>query len=109
MFDYERSKAMPYVTSIERMAKKEGLEEGWQKGQQEGWQKGRQEGEQEGQITSLQAAIVEVLQTRFGIIPDSLRECIRQIRDAGALTKSLQQAVLCSDMAAFQHGIRPEV
>ncbi len=32
MFDYERSKAMPYVTSIERMA----MKEGWQKGQQEG-------------------------------------------------------------------------
>ncbi len=104
---------MPYVTSIERMAMKEGWQkgrkEGRQEGEQEGWQKGRQEGEQEGQITSLQVAILEVLQTRFGIIPDSLRECIRQIRDASALTKSLQQAVLCSDMAAFQHRIRPEV
>ena len=117
MFDYERSKAMPYVTSIERMAKQEGLEEGWQKGQQEGWQKGQQEGwqkgrqegelegQQKGQITSLQAAIVEVLQTRFGVIPDSLRKSVQQIREVGALTGHLQRAVTCTDLVVFQQAI----
>ncbi|MDR1284431.1 MAG: DUF4351 domain-containing protein [Opitutaceae bacterium] len=49
LVNYEKEKTMPYITSIERLGRedglKEGLEKGWQKGRQEGWQEGRQEGE----------------------------------------------------------------
>ncbi len=101
---------MPYVTSIERMAKQEGLEEGWQKGQQEGWQKGQQEGWQKGQqegwqkgqIRSLQSAILRVLQARFTAIPDSLRAALQQTQDAGTLDNYLQQAAICPDIGSFK-------
>ena len=42
--DYEESKVMPYVTSIERMAKEEGRSEGWTQGLEKGLEKGREEG-----------------------------------------------------------------
>ncbi len=111
---YERSKAMPYVTSIERMAKEEGRQEGrqegWQEGrqegEQEGWQKGQQEGElkgrQEGQITSLQGAVMEVLRGRFGELPSALHQVIEQTRDPGRLTRQLQVAIRCPDIEAFR-------
>jgi flagellar biosynthesis/type III secretory pathway protein FliH len=97
----ERSKAMPYVTSIERMAKEEGRQEGRQEGALEGWQKGRQEGElegqQKGQISSLQAAVMEVLRGRFGELPSKLQQGIEQTKDPGRLTRQLQLAIRCPD------------
>ncbi len=85
VFDYERSQAMPYVTGIERMA----MKEGWQKGQ----------------ITSLQAVIVEVLQARFGMVPDPVRKRPQQIQEASTLTRHLQQSALCADMKVFQQSM----
>ena len=87
---YERSKAMPYVTSIERMAKEEGRQEG------------ELEGQQKGQITSLQAAVVEVLRGRFGELPSALQQVIEQTRDSGRLTRQLQLAIRCPDIEAFR-------
>jgi flagellar biosynthesis/type III secretory pathway protein FliH len=37
---YEQEQQMPYVTSIERMAKQEGIEEGIQQGMQQGMREG---------------------------------------------------------------------
>ncbi|MEI8017853.1 MAG: DUF4351 domain-containing protein [Schlesneria sp.] len=41
---YEEEMKMPYVTSVERLAKEEGLEEGLEKGREEGFLKGREQG-----------------------------------------------------------------
>lgn len=51
---YEEARKMRYVTSIERLAKQEGIEEGLQ------------EGRQLGVIQSSQDSVIEVLETRFG-------------------------------------------
>ncbi len=89
---------MPYVTSIERMAKKEGWQKGRQEGEQEGWQKGQQAG----QILSLQAAVLRVLQARFTDIPDSLRMALQQTQEAGTLANYLQQAATCPNIRSFR-------
>ncbi len=107
---------MPYVTSIERMAMKEGWQkgrlEGRQEGEQEGWQKGRQEGAlegwQKGQIASLQAAVVEVLRGRFGELPSALQQVIEQTRDSGRLTRQLQLAIRCPDIEAFRQFLQAD-
>lgn len=73
----EIEKAMPYITSIERI--------------------GRTEGRQEAQ----QAAVVEALELRFGPVPDGLREEIECITDSGKLQALHRAAIRCPDIEAF--------
>ena len=44
---------MPYITSIERMGRQEGLEQGRQEGLEQGLEQGRQEGLEQGQRIAL--------------------------------------------------------
>jgi hypothetical protein len=62
--DLERNKAMPYVLSIEKIARQEGLQEG----RQEGLQEGRQEGLQEGRRTEAIALLSRLLTKKFGAL-----------------------------------------
>ncbi len=79
----EEEYRMPYVTSIERMGREEGLLEGIQKGLLEGIQKGRQEGRQEGRREGrhrgLQEALLRQSERRFGTLPTAFRQQIEQI------------------------------
>ncbi len=68
---------MPYVTSIERLARKEGRQEGRQKGRREG----RQEGLQEGARTELLETIRAGLKDRFGSTASRLMARVRAIDD----------------------------
>jgi len=54
----EAEKGMPYVTSVERIAKKIGREEG------------RQEGRQEGRREGIVSLLLTQLAQRFGQVPD---------------------------------------
>jgi hypothetical protein len=72
---------MPYVTSFERLARKEGR--------------------QEGQIFSKQQAVIEVLETRFDHVPEGLREFIESINDLPKITQLLACAARCPDLEAF--------
>ena len=88
---------MPYVTSIERLARVEGRQEaraeawqdgwreGWRKGWREGWQKGRQEGFTEG----FQLAILDLLELRFKKVAAKHARKVRSILEVERL-----QAVL---------------
>jgi hypothetical protein len=58
---FEEGRGMPYVTSVERLAREEGREEGLQEGIQKGIQKGIRKGVAEG----FQAAILELLEQKF--------------------------------------------
>ncbi|AUB82430.1 hypothetical protein [Candidatus Thiodictyon syntrophicum] len=68
--ELEEQTKMSYVTSWERFAREEGLEqgrrEGWQAGRQEGWQAGQQEGWQAGQQEGEAKALLRLLQAKFG-------------------------------------------
>ena len=85
---------MPYVTSIERLGRQEGRQEGLQ----EGLQEGRQEGLQEGLIQD----ILEVLEVRFGPVPDALRVQIESLGDVATLRKLHRQALLAASLAQIQ-------
>ena len=82
LMEYEQEKAMPYVTSIERL----------------GRQEGRQEGLQEGLIQD----ILEVLEVRFGPVPDALRVQIESLGDVATLRKLHRQALLAASLAHIQ-------
>lgn len=75
--DYEKEKAMPYITSIERI--------------------GRQEGRQEAQ----RGAVIEALELRFARVPEGLREEIGSITDPSKLQALFRAAIRCPDIEAF--------
>ncbi len=72
---------MPYVTSIERL--------------------GRQEGRQEGRLLALQENILEILAARFGEAPYAVREHIASLGDEAALKAQLRKAALAPSLGDF--------
>ena len=79
---FEEDLQMPYVTSFERLARQEGLDEGI-------LQKGRED-------------VIDVLTIRFSDVPPSLVEAINQIEDPSLLKTLLRQAITTSSIIEFQ-------
>ena len=77
--EYERSKTMPYITSIERM------------------------GREEGRVEALREAILDTLEARFSEVPHAVRERVKALEDAAQLKVWHRQAVTSASLAAFQH------
>lgn len=83
---YEGEKKMPYITSIERMARKEGCEEGLTRGREEGLTRGREEGltrgREEGMEQGLKKGMAKTLTTilvqRFGSLSEVEQQRIQQ-------------------------------
>jgi len=71
--EYEEEKRMPYVTSIERL--------------------GRQEGMHEGERRATQEAVTEILRTRFAAVPPAIVEALGRIEDLGTLRSLLRRAI----------------
>ena len=107
-------KTMAHITLFEELALKEGLEKGLQKGLQKGIQKGlvegRQKGRQEGLVEGLEKGIVQtaresildVLDTRFGQVPDSVREQVNAIGSERTLKELHRRAILTPSLEEFQ-------
>jgi hypothetical protein len=95
VFEYEASKHMPYITSIEEMGRKEG--------RQEGRLEGRREGLREGAIIALQKAVLDALEVRFGEAPKSLRQTIEATQDEARL-RSLHRIAI--QTASFEEFVR---
>jgi hypothetical protein len=95
--EYEEQKRMPYITSIEEM--------GRQKGREQGLEQGRLEGRQEGMIAAQQNAVLDVVEVRFGKIPDSLREAVGMIRDEARLRVLHKSAIQAGSLEEFTAGV----
>ena len=91
-------KTMPHITLFEELALKEGLEKGIQKG----LEKGLVEGRQEGIVQTAREAILDVLDTRFGQVPNSVRERVNAIGSEPTLKNLLRQAVRTPSLEEFQ-------
>lgn len=79
---YQEERQMPYVTSIERLAKEEGI--------------------QEGRLETLRETIIDVLKVRFEAIPSTVSDMLTGLED-GALLKQLHlQAITVRSIEAFQ-------
>ena len=68
---YEKELKMPYITSVERLAKAEGLEEGLEKGRKEGLAKGREQGSN--------TLLLRMLTRRCGQLPGDVEQAIHQL------------------------------
>lgn len=66
LYEYEESKKMPYVTSIEQI----GIEKGMQQGMQQGMRQGMQQGEA--------AVLARLLIRRFGPLSQEARDRLQQ-------------------------------
>jgi predicted transposase YdaD len=75
--DFEKEKKMPYVSSVERMARAEGHKEGQKEGQKEG----REEGLREGLLGGLALG----LELKFGDKGKKLMSRVRRVKDVSAL------------------------
>jgi flagellar biosynthesis/type III secretory pathway protein FliH len=87
---YEEARKMRYVTSIERLAKQEGIEEGLQ------------EGRQLGVIQSSQDSVIEVLETRFGEVPITIINAVNNINDSSVLKTLHKRAISIPSLAEFE-------
>ncbi len=85
MASYEEEKRMPYVTSIERL--------------------GRQEGRQEGEVSMARRSLIEVLKARFTAVSPTIVEAIDQIDNPGTLMDLLRRAVTVQRLEDFAQAI----
>lgn len=83
---YEEAQRMRYITSIERLASEEG----------------REEGIELGALQQAREDAIEILQTRFGEVPNSIVEIINGIEDASLLKTIFKRAIAIESMAEFQ-------
>jgi predicted transposase YdaD len=65
----------------------------------------RQEGRQEGEIQSRQQALFELLEVRFGVVPEGLAEALSTIPDLNRLKELQKTAVTCPDLESFVSGL----
>jgi predicted transposase YdaD len=92
---------------------REGRDEGLKLGRQEGLQAGRQEGlqagRQEGQIEARQDDLIDLLQERFGVVPDELTSQIRTTRDLPRLRQAMRRALQAPTLAEFALELRTSI
>ena len=81
---------MPYITSVERIGIKKGFEQGIEQGVQQG----------------CQLQILETLDERFGDIPSSISDDIRQIEDHSQLRTLQRQAIRSASIDDFRQQLR---
>jgi flagellar biosynthesis/type III secretory pathway protein FliH len=99
-------RAMPYITSIERMGREEGLQagrqEGLQAGRQEGLRKGREQGRELGRVESLREGILDVIEARFGQAPEGIRARVSAAEDTRRLKAWHRLAVTSATLREFE-------
>lgn len=88
IYQQEEAAHMTYITSLERLAIKKGLEQGLQEGRQEGLQIGREQGERDGILSGIEIG----LELRFGQDGLGLLPEVYKIEDI-ALLRVLQRAL----------------
>ena len=86
---HEEERRMPYVTSFERLAREEGRD------------LGRKEGRDEGSIEAARNAICQVLESRFGPVPEDLDSRIHSVAEPAALEELIRRAAVAESLEAF--------
>ncbi|MHB8765996.1 MAG: transposase, partial [Deferrisomatales bacterium] len=87
---FEAEKKMRYVTSAERI----------------GLEKGIQQGIQQGIHQRAHTAVIEVLETRFGVVPQSVAEAVGQVTQEAVLSMLLKRAVVVESLDAFREDLQ---
>jgi len=84
---------MAHITLFEELALKEGLEKGIEQGIEQGLEKGI--------VQNARESILDVLDTRFGQVPDAVRERVNTLCSEPTLKDLLRRAVRASSLDEF--------
>ena len=68
---------------------------------QEGIEQGREEGMERGELRTLHRTLLDVLVTRFEIVPEGVVELLNGINDKVVLSGLLKAAVRCTSLSDF--------
>jgi hypothetical protein len=79
---------MPYITSVERIGRAEGLQQGLQQ-----------------ELEGLQQVLLEALGEQFGTLPAPVSDAIHQIQDPAQLRLLILQAIRSESLAEFQSNL----
>jgi hypothetical protein len=82
---FEEENQMPYITSVERLARQEGISQGIA----------------EGIIQQRREDVIEVLEVKFGEIPTEVIQKINQIEDPSLLKTLLREAIALGSLEQF--------
>jgi predicted transposase YdaD len=88
--EYEEQKRMPYITSIERIGRRQGRQEG------------RMDGPQEGQLLAARDAVRLVLEARFSQVPACIIERLARIQTLDRLELLLRAASTAVSVTEFE-------
>ena len=86
----EEVKAMPYITTAERIGMKKGLEQGIQ----------------QGLLEDAREMVLEALETRFGGVTPDLSERIRRMEDREVLRKLHRLAIRAGSLEEFETHVK---
>jgi hypothetical protein len=81
---------MPYITSVERIGRAEGLQQGLQQGRD---------------CTGIAQMVLEALDERFGTLSETISDAIHQIQDPAQLRLLILQAIRSESLAEFQSNL----
>ena len=96
--EFERKENMPYVTSAERFGIAKGRQQGIEEGLQQGIEKGLQQGIEKGQVMAGRRAVLELLEVRFGSVPEAVRERVGSETRVEVLRQWLRLAATCANL-----------
>jgi hypothetical protein len=82
---YEEEQKMPYITSIERS------------------------GMEKGMLKNARESVIEVLETRFENVPESITNTLNQINDLQPLKQLHKKAILIESLESFSHLLSSEI
>ncbi|MFH1076384.1 MAG: hypothetical protein V1753_06030 [Pseudomonadota bacterium] len=94
---YEEEEKMPHITTAERI----GIEKGILQGIQQGIQQGVLQGIQQGIIQKAQEAVVDTLEVRFDVVPQSITKRLKSICDPAILKTLHRKAIEASSVEEF--------
>lgn len=96
--EVQRKKRIRRLTSLEQIA----LEDGARQGLEQGFEKGLQQGLQQG----LQTGIAQVLELRFGTVPNAVLEALSDVNDIDALCLLHAEALKTESLERFHQVLK---
>lgn len=95
----EEEMGMPYITSIERLGRAEGLEQGLERGLEQGLEQGRAEG-----LKALRDVVSDILETRFQGVSAVIQERLAKVSALDQLRALGRLAATAESLEEFQRG-----
>ncbi len=112
--NFQEEKKMPILAPFERIAQEKGMKEGMKegikigekRGIEIGEQRGEQKGEQRGSIKEAQVTLIDILNVKFGDVPQSLDKSIKTLDDLPFLRELRKHALTINSLKEIKQLIK---